>query len=58
MEGTGVQVGRNHVVVDDYCRTGEPGVSAIGDLAGSPWLAHKASHEAMICVEKIAGQQS
>nr|WP_218187444.1 FAD-dependent oxidoreductase [Pseudomonas sp. NBRC 111136] len=53
-----MQVGRNHVVVDDYCRTGEPGVSAIGDLAGSPWLAHKASHEAMICVEKIAGQQS
>jgi len=35
--------------------TGEPGVYAIGDLAGPPWLAHKASHEGIICVEKIAG---
>src|SRR5208282_1721345 len=36
-------------------RTEEPGVYAIGDLAGPPWLAHKASHEGVICVEKIAG---
>ncbi len=36
-------------------RTGEPGVYAIGDLTGPPWLAHKASHEGVICVEKIAG---
>jgi dihydrolipoamide dehydrogenase len=43
------------VVIDEYCRTGEPGVYAIGDLAGPPWLAHKASHEGVICVEKIAG---
>jgi len=42
-------------VIDEYCRTGEPGVYAIGDLAGPPWLAHKASHEAVVCVEAIAG---
>ena len=55
LEGTGVKVDRTHVVIDEWCRTGEPGVYAIGDLAGPPWLAHKASHEAVICVEKIAG---
>jgi dihydrolipoamide dehydrogenase len=56
LEGTGVKVDRTHVVIDEYCRTGEPGVYAIGDLAGAPWLAHKASHEGVLCVEKIAGQ--
>jgi dihydrolipoamide dehydrogenase len=55
LEGTGVKVERAHVVVDDYCRTGEKGIYAIGDLTGAPWLAHKASHEGVICVEKIAG---
>jgi dihydrolipoamide dehydrogenase len=55
LEGTGVKVDRGHVVIDEYCRTGEPGIYAIGDLAGPPWLAHKASHEGVICVEKIAG---
>ena len=55
LEGTKVVVERTHVVVDEYSRTGEPGVYAIGDLTGAPWLAHKASHEGIICVEKIAG---
>ncbi len=55
LEGTGVKVEKTHVVIDGYCRTGEPGVYAIGDLVGPPWLAHKASHEGVICVEKIAG---
>ncbi|HWT98211.1 MAG TPA: dihydrolipoyl dehydrogenase [Terriglobales bacterium] len=55
LEGTKVKVEKTHVVIDEYCRTGEPGVYAIGDLAGPPWLAHKASHEGVICVEKIAG---
>ena len=55
IEGTGVKVERTHVVTDEYMRTGEPGVYAIGDLVGAPWLAHKASHEGVICVEKIAG---
>ena len=56
LEGTGVKVDRTHVVIDELCRTGEPGVYAIGDLAGPPWLAHKASHEGVLCVEAIAGQ--
>jgi dihydrolipoamide dehydrogenase len=55
LEGTGVKVEKGHVVIDEWCRTGEPGVYAIGDLAGPPWLAHKASHEGVMCVEKIAG---
>ena len=55
LEGTGVKVDRTHVTIDEYCRTGEPGIYAIGDLAGPPWLAHKASHEGVLCVEKIAG---
>jgi dihydrolipoamide dehydrogenase len=55
LEGTGVKVEKTHVVIDQWCRTGEPGVYAIGDLAGPPWLAHKASHEGVLCVEKIAG---
>jgi dihydrolipoamide dehydrogenase len=55
LEGTRVVVERTHVVIDEFCRTGEPGVYAIGDITGAPWLAHKASHEGVICVEKIAG---
>ncbi len=55
IEGTGVKVERTHVVIDEWCRTGEPGVYAIGDLCGPPWLAHKASHEGVVCVERIAG---
>ncbi len=56
VEGTGVKVERSHIVIDEYCRTGEPGVYAIGDVTGAPWLAHKASHEGVICVESIARQ--
>src|SRR6267378_1484445 len=55
LENTGVAVEKSHVVVDQWLRTGEPGVYAIGDLVGPPWLAHKASHEGVICVERIAG---
>ncbi len=55
IEGTKVKVERTHIVVDGYGQTGEPGVYAIGDVAGPPWLAHKASHEGIICVENIAG---
>jgi dihydrolipoamide dehydrogenase len=55
LEGTAVKVEKGHVVVDQWLSTGEPGVYAIGDLVGPPWLAHKASHEGVICVEKIAG---
>ena len=55
LEGTAVKVERGHIVIDQWCRTGEPGVYAIGDVVGPPWLAHKASHEGVLCVEKIAG---
>jgi dihydrolipoamide dehydrogenase len=55
LEKTKVKVDRTHVVVDGFGATGEPGVYAIGDLTGPPWLAHKASHEGVTCVEKIAG---
>mgnify|MGYP003627062540 CR=1 FL=1 len=55
IEGTKIKVDRTHVVIDEWCATGEPGIYAIGDLVGPPWLAHKAEHEGVICVEKIAG---
>jgi dihydrolipoamide dehydrogenase len=55
LEGTGVKIDRTHVVADEWLRTGEAGVYAIGDLVGPPWLAHKAMHEGVICVEHIAG---
>src|ERR1700683_3716316 len=55
LEGTEVKVERTHVVADEWLRTGEAGVYAIGDLVGPPWLAHKAMHEGVICVEHIAG---
>jgi dihydrolipoamide dehydrogenase len=55
LDQTKVKVDSGHVVIDQWCQTDEPGVYAIGDLAGPPWLAHKASHEGIICIEKIAG---
>jgi dihydrolipoamide dehydrogenase len=55
LDGTGVAVDRGHIVIDEWLHTGEPGVYAIGDVVGPPWLAHKASHEGIICVERIAG---
>ena len=57
LEGTKVKVDKSHIVIDEWGRTGEPGVYAIGDVTGPPWLAHKASHEGVICVERIAGVQ-
>jgi dihydrolipoyl dehydrogenase len=55
LEGTKVKVEKTHVVIDGWGATGEAGVYAIGDLVGPPWLAHKAMHEGVICVERIAG---
>ena len=55
LEEVGVKVDRTHVVTDEYCRTGVPGLYAIGDVAGAPWLAHKASHEGVMVAELIAG---
>ncbi|MBY0339084.1 MAG: dihydrolipoyl dehydrogenase [Acetobacteraceae bacterium] len=55
LEGTKVKLDRGNIVIDAMCCTGEPGLYAIGDCAGAPWLAHKASHEGIIAVEAIAG---
>ena len=55
LEGTKVKVEKSHIAVDEWSATDEPGIYAIGDVTGPPWLAHKASHEGIICVEKIAG---
>ncbi len=56
LEELGVKIDRTHIETDEYSRTGVPGLYAIGDVTGAPWLAHKASHEGIICIEKIAGQ--
>jgi len=56
LEALGVQTERGHIKVDGYGRTNVEGIYAIGDVTGAPWLAHKASHEGIVCVEKIAGQ--
>ncbi|HYD31193.1 MAG TPA: dihydrolipoyl dehydrogenase [Azospirillaceae bacterium] len=55
LENTRVRLDRGHIVANEWLQTDEPGVYAIGDVTGPPWLAHKASHEGVICVEKIAG---
>lgn len=55
LEALGVKVEKTHIVVDSHNATGVPGLYAIGDVAGPPWLAHKASHEGIHCVEHIAG---
>ncbi|MDR0483976.1 MAG: dihydrolipoyl dehydrogenase [Alphaproteobacteria bacterium] len=56
LEKTKAKVENGRIVVDEYLKTAEAGVYAIGDVVAGPWLAHKASHEAIICIEKIAGQ--
>ncbi len=56
LEALGVKIDRTHVVTDEYCRTGVEGLYAIGDIAGAPWLAHKASHEGVMVAELIAGR--
>ncbi|MCC0075212.1 MAG: dihydrolipoyl dehydrogenase [Rhodobacter sp.] len=56
LEALGVKIDRTHVVTDAYCRTGVEGLYAIGDIAGAPWLAHKASHEGVMVAELIAGK--
>ncbi|MEW6268998.1 MAG: dihydrolipoyl dehydrogenase, partial [Thermodesulfobacteriota bacterium] len=56
LEGTAIVVDKGHVVVNQWLQTDEPGIYAIGDLVGPPWLAHKAMHEGVVCVEHIAGE--
>ncbi len=54
LEENGIKVDRGHIIADEWGHTGVKGVHAIGDLTGPPWLAHKASHEGVIVIEKIA----
>jgi dihydrolipoamide dehydrogenase len=54
LEHTKAKIEKGQIIVDEFCKTDEPGLYAIGDVAGAPWLAHKASHEGILCVEKIA----
>jgi dihydrolipoamide dehydrogenase len=54
LENTAIKLDRNHIITNEWSETAEKNIYAIGDVAGAPWLAHKASHEAVICVEKIA----
>tara|TARA_R110002094_G_scaffold138583_5_gene129917 strand:+ start:304 stop:1698 length:1395 start_codon:yes stop_codon:yes gene_type:complete len=58
LENLGVKIDRTHVVTDAYCRTGVDGLYAIGDIAGAPWLAHKASHEGVMVADLIAGKHA
>src|SRR5207248_6800904 len=57
LEGTKIKVERGFVQVDEYLRTGEPNVYAIGDVIPTPLLAHLASKEGILAVEQIAGQK-
>ncbi|MFZ5608499.1 MAG: dihydrolipoyl dehydrogenase [Pseudomonadota bacterium] len=57
LEAAGVAVEKGHVLTDAWGRTNVDGIWAIGDVAGPPWLAHKASHEGVVAVEKIAGMK-
>jgi dihydrolipoamide dehydrogenase len=57
LEALGVKTDRGHIVTDGFGRTNVEGIYAIGDVTGPPWLAHKASHEGVVCVEAIAGRK-
>jgi len=58
LENTKVKLDKGNILVDDSMRTNDPTIYAIGDVAGSPWLAHKASHEGVIAAEIIAGKKA
>ncbi len=57
LEELGIETEKGAIKTDEFSRTNVAGVYAIGDVAGAPWLAHKASHEGIICIEKIAGEE-
>lgn len=58
LEEAGIKLDRSHVTTDEFCRTGVEGVFAIGDIAGAPWLAHKASHEGVMVADLVAGKHA
>ncbi len=58
LETTSVRIEKGHICVNEWLETDDAGIYAIGDIVAPPWLAHKASHEAVICIEKIAGVEN
>ena len=58
LEKTKIKVEKGQIKINEFCQTDEPGVYAIGDVAGAPWLAHKASHEGVLAVEHIVGEKN
>ncbi len=56
-ENTKIKFDKNHIITNDFAQTEESNIYAIGDVAGAPWLAHKASHEGVIAAEHIAGRK-
>ncbi len=58
LEATKVKLDRGHIVTNQVMATDEPGLYAIGDVTGAPWLAHKASHEGILCIEAIDGMKN
>ncbi len=56
LEALGVKVEKTHIVVDGFGKTNVPGLYAIGDVTGPPWLAHKAMHEGVVVVEGMSGK--
>ncbi len=58
LEELNIATSRGHIKTDEWCTTNQPGIYAIGDVTAPPWLAHKASHEAIICVDKISGNEN
>mgnify|MGYP001377852636 CR=1 FL=1 len=58
LENFNIKIDKGHVVTNEFLETDEKGIFAIGDITKGPWLAHKASHEGILCVEKIAGHEN
>ena len=58
LENFNIKIDHGHIVTNEWLETNEKGIFAIGDVTQGPWLAHKASHEATLCVEKIAGHKN
>ncbi|CAO5680142.1 MAG: Dihydrolipoyl dehydrogenase [Holosporales bacterium] len=57
LQNTAVKAQKNQILINEYCQTDDPSIYAIGDVAGAPWLAHKASHEGILAAEHIKGLQ-
>ena len=57
LENFNIKIDKGHIVTSEFLETNEKGIYAIGDITEGPWLAHKASHEGILCVENIAGRK-